>query len=53
MTILIVSAFVVCLFLFFPIRSIAWLRSQSACRAEAWKQALKVKATDKDGNPLN
>ena len=53
MSILIVSAIVVSLFLFFPIRSIAWLRSLCCSRGVAWREALKIKATDKDGKPLN
>jgi hypothetical protein len=57
MTILIVAAFVVSLFLFFPIRSIAWLRSLCCSRMGAWKEALKVKATDVkvevDGRKVN
>ena len=52
MTILIVAASVVSLFLFFPIRSIAWLRSLCCSRGAAWREAL-VKATDKEGKPLN
>jgi hypothetical protein len=53
MSAIIVLSVLVVAYFFFPTSSVKVVKEFSGKRASQWKEVLKIRATDKDGNPLN